>query len=67
MGNQVSRLAEFSVNIIASLVTGLDRMLGFWVVDGNLTDPRGYQLVGSLVTIIENFVLGLAQIASITT
>jgi len=58
-------LAEILIKIASTGVAIVDEMLGFWVVDSNLTDPAGFRLVGSLVTIVENWIDFLAQFAGL--
>jgi len=58
-------LAEILIKIASTGIVIVDEILGFWVVDSNLTDPAGSQLVGALVTIAENVVEFLAQFASL--
>ena len=66
MGNDsVPLLAEFLIKIASTGVVIFDNMLDFWVVDSNLTDPAGSQLVGAIVTLVENVMDFLAQFAGL--
>lgn len=60
----LSFLERFLVSVLSTGITVADEILDFWVVGGNLTDPRGYQLVGSLTTIFENVTRFLAQVVA---
>ena len=61
---ELSFLERFLIRILSTGVTLADDMLDFWVVSGNLTDPGGFRLVGSLTMIFENVALFLAQLVS---